>query len=114
MFGERFNNTGFDRGATGGLPFWFLVLPIGFLLTMYTQTGYDASAHASEETRGAAIAAAQGVWRAVFWSALIGWFVLLALVFAANDAADAINEGGGGSIPIITAPSAPRPRRPCS
>ena len=100
VFGERINNTGFDGGATGGLPFWILVLPIGFLLTMYTQTGYDASAHTAEETRGAAIAAAQGVWRAVFWSALIGWIVLLALVFAANNV-DAINEGGGGSIPII-------------
>ena len=85
VFGERINNTGFDGGATGGLPFWFLVMPIGFLLTMYTQTGYDASAHTAEETRGAAIAAAQGVWRAVFWSAVIGWFVLLALLFAAND-----------------------------
>jgi amino acid transporter len=101
VFGERFNNTGFDSGATGGLPFWFLVLPIGFLLTMYTQTGYDASAHTAEETRGAAIAAAQGVWRAVFWSAVIGWFVLLALLFAVNDAG-AVTEGGGGSIPIIT------------
>jgi amino acid transporter len=101
VFGEKINNTGYNGGATGGLPFWFLVLPIGFLLTMYTQTGYDASAHTAEETRGAAVAAAQGVWKAVFWSALIGWFVLLALVFAANDVAG-INEGGGGSIPIIT------------
>ena len=101
VFGERINNTGFDGGATGGLPFWFLVLPIGFLLTMYTQTGYDASAHTAEETRGAAIAAAQGVWRSVFFSAIIGWFVLLALLFAASDVA-AVNEGGGGSIPIIT------------
>jgi len=101
VFGERINNTGFDGGATGGLPFWFLVMPVGFLLTMYTQTGYDASAHTSEETRGAAIAAAQGVWRSVFWSAVIGWFVLLALVFAATDV-KAITEGGGGSIPIIT------------
>src|SRR5919204_1285142 len=68
VFGERINNTGFDGGATGGLPFWFLVLPLGFLLAMYTQTGYDASAHTAEETRGAAIAAAQGVWRSVFFS----------------------------------------------
>ena len=79
VFGERINNTGFDSGSTGSFAFWFLVMPIGFLLTMYTQTGYDASAHTAEETRGAAIAAAQGVWRAVFFSALIGWFVLLAL-----------------------------------
>ena len=61
------------------------MLPIGFLLTMYTQTGYDASAHTAEETEDAAIAAAQGVWRSVFFSALIGWFVLLAFLFAAND-----------------------------
>ena len=48
--------------------FWFYVLPLGFLLTMYTQTGYDASAHISEETKGAAIGAAKGVWRSVFWA----------------------------------------------
>jgi amino acid transporter len=100
VFGERINNTGFHGDATGGLPFWFLVMPIGFLLTMYTQTGYDASAHTAEETRDAAIGAAQGVWKSVFWAAVIGWFVLLALVFAATNVT-AINEGGGGSIPII-------------
>ncbi len=53
------------------------MLPVGFLLTMYTMTGYDASAHTSEETRGAAVAAAQGVWRSVFYSSIIGWVVLL-------------------------------------
>jgi amino acid transporter len=100
VFGERLNLTGFGDGATGGAVFWFLVLPIGFLLTMYTQTGYDASAHTAEETRGAAIAAAQGVWRAVFWSALIGWFVLLSFLFAATDTA-AINEGGGASTAVF-------------
>jgi amino acid transporter len=70
------------------------VLPVGFLLAMYTQTGYDASAHTAEETRGAAKAAAQGVWRSVFWSAVIGWFVLLAFLFAATDV-KAVNDGAG-------------------
>ena len=68
---------------------------------MYTQTGYDASAHTAEETRGAAIGAAQGVWRSVFFSAVIGWFVLLAFLFAATHVG-AINTAGGGSITIIT------------
>jgi amino acid transporter len=94
VFGERINNSGFDGGSTGGLYFWFLILPIGFLLAMYTQTGYDASAHTAEETQGAAKAAAQGVWRSIFFSALIGWFVLLAFLFAATDV-DAVNEGAG-------------------
>jgi amino acid transporter len=101
VFGHKLNLVGFGHGSTGGAAFWFLVLPLGFLLTMYTQTGYDASAHTAEETRGAAIAAAQGVWRSVFWSAVIGWFVLLALLFAATDVT-AINKSGGASNSIVT------------
>jgi amino acid transporter len=94
VFGHRINNNGAFGGSTSGLGFWLLVLPVGFLLTMYTQTGYDASAHTAEETRGAAKAAAQGVWRSVFWSAVIGWFVLLAFLFAATDV-KAVDAGAG-------------------
>ncbi len=94
VFGHRINNNGAFGGSTSSLGFWFLVLPVGFLLAMYTQTGYDASAHTAEETKGAAKAAAQGVWRSVFWSAVIGWFVLLAFVFAATDT-KALDDGGG-------------------
>ena len=101
VFTEKLNNVGFGEGSLTSLAFWFLVVPQGFLLTMYTQTGYDASAHTAEETRGAAIAAAQGVWRSVFWSAVIGWFVLLALLFAASDPA-AVNDAGGASNSIVT------------
>jgi len=101
VFGQRINNSGLHGGHTSGLGFWFLVLPIGFLLTMYTQTGYDASAHTAEETRGAAKAAAQGVWRSVFWSAVIGWFVLLAFLFAATDV-KAINDSAGFSGTVFT------------
>src|SRR5438093_3421623 len=100
VFSQTFNNTGFHGGATHGAFFWFYILPVGFILTMYTQTGYDASAHTAEETRDAAIGAARGVWRSVFFSAIAGWFVLLAFVFAATDV-KAINAGGGGSIPIF-------------
>ena len=64
---------------------------------MYTITGYDASAHVSEETQEAEQAAAKGVWQSVASSALIGWFVLLAITFAATDV-DAVNDGFGTSI----------------
>jgi amino acid transporter len=100
VFGERLNETGTLGGDTGGLGFWFLVLPVGFLLAMYTQTGYDASAHTAEETTDAAMNAAKGVWRSVFWSAVIGWFVLLAFLFAANDVA-AVNDAGGAVFGIF-------------
>jgi amino acid transporter len=101
VFTQKLNLVGFGNGSVTSAGFWFLVLPLGFLLTMYTQTGYDASAHTAEETRGASIAAAQGVWRSVFWSAVIGWFVLLALLFAATDV-DAVNAAGGASNAIVT------------
>ncbi len=101
VFGHRINNNGAFGGSTSGLGFWLLVVPVGFVLTMYTQTGYDASAHTAEETRGAATAAAQGVWRSVFWSAVIGWFVLLAFLFAATDT-QAIDKGAGYSTFIFT------------
>ncbi|MFC0028342.1 amino acid permease [Micromonospora chaiyaphumensis] len=96
VFTERFNNSGFGDGDTGGLTFWFYVLPLGFLLTQYTITGFDACAHVSEETRGASKAAAQGLWRSIFYSAVGGWILLLAFLFAATDV-DAINSAGGFS-----------------
>jgi amino acid transporter len=94
VFGHKINNNGAFGGSTSSLGFWLLVLPVGFLLTMYTQTGYDASAHTAEETKGAAKAAAQGVWRSVFWAAVIGWFVLLAFLFAATDTKAVDDQAG--------------------
>src|SRR5215207_518873 len=93
VFTDRINNSGFGMGGM----FWFYVLPLGFLLTMYTITGYDASAHVSEETHDAEMAAARGIWQSVFWSAIIGWFVLLAITFAATDT----EAAAGGAIPIF-------------
>ena len=89
VFTQRFNNSGF-----GGHMYWFYVLPLGFLLTQYTITGFDASAHISEETHGASEAAAKGVWRSIFYSAVIGWFLLLAVTFAASNV-KAVDDGGG-------------------
>ena len=101
VFTERFNQSGFFGDSTSNLGFWFFVLPIGFLLTMYTETGYDASAHTAEETENAAMSAAQGVWRSVFYSAVIGWVLLLCFLFAATDTA-AIDDGAGYSTFIFT------------
>lgn len=97
VFTERINNSGFGMST-----YWFYVLPLGFLLTQYTITGFDASAHISEETHGAADSAPKGVWRSIFYSAVIGWIVLLAITFAAADAG-AVTDGGGTSIAVFEA-----------
>jgi amino acid transporter len=95
VFSHRINNSGFS-----GHMYWFFVLPLGFLLTMYTFTGYDASAHLSEETHNAERAAPRGLWTAIAYSAVGGWVLLLAITFAATHI-PAINAGGGGAVPII-------------
>jgi amino acid transporter len=89
VFTEHINNSGFSSGML-----WFYVLPLGFLLTQYTITGFDASAHISEETHGAEDSAPKGVWRSVFYSAVIGYIVLMAITFAAGDA-KSVTDGGG-------------------
>jgi amino acid transporter len=94
VFTDLINNNGAFDGSTSSLGFFLFVLPVGFLLTMYTQTGYDASAHTAEETRNAAVTAAKGLWQAVAVSAIAGWFVILAFLFAANDVG-AVNDGAG-------------------
>ncbi|HET9655224.1 MAG TPA: amino acid permease [Kineosporiaceae bacterium] len=106
VFTKTINNSGYSDGT-----YWWLVLPMGFLLTQYTITGYDASAHLSEETQGAANQAAKGIWQSIFYSAIGGWILLLSFVFAATNV-DYINSFdltknpyGGGSVLAIFATS---------
>jgi amino acid transporter len=96
VFTGTVNNTGgLYGGDTGGPGFWLYVLPLGFLLTQYTITGYDASAHLSEETQSAANGAAKGIWRSIFYSAIGGYILLLSFLYAVQDA-DGVSKGGGG------------------
>jgi amino acid transporter len=103
VFTHWINNSGFS-GGTSSLKFFLYVVPLGVILTQYTITGFDASAHLSEETTGAAKAAAQGMWRSVFYSAIGGWILLLCFLFAVKNA-DVISTsnpyGAGSSIGIF-------------
>jgi amino acid transporter len=96
VFTERINNSGYADAK-----YWFLVLPLGFLLTQYTITGFDASAHLSEETEAASQGAAKGIWRSIFYSAIGGWIILLSFLFAVQDP-DGVSEGGGGVAVIFS------------
>ena len=82
VFGTVINNSGIFGTGTHSAGFLLFVLPIAAILTQYTITGYDASAHLSEETRSAANTAAKGIWRSIFYSAIGGWILLLAFLFA--------------------------------
>jgi amino acid transporter len=63
------------------------------LLPVYTITGYDASAHTSEETMSAATSVPRGIVTSVFWSSLIGWVMVCAITLAIPDLAVAASQG---------------------
>ena len=50
---------------------WSIFSLLGLLLPIYTITGYDASAHTSEETYKAAHSVPRGIVHSVLWSALV-------------------------------------------
>jgi amino acid transporter len=101
VFTHTVNNTGFFGGHSGGMAFLFGIIPLSVILTQYTITGYDASAHLSEETHSAADSAAKGIWRSIFYSGIGGWILLLAFLFAVQDQ-DGVTAGGGGVYVIFT------------
>ena len=68
VFTRLVNETGFHNR--------FYVFMIGLLLAQYTFTGYDASAHMTEETHNASVAGPKGIVHSILVS-LIAGFVLL-------------------------------------
>ena len=81
---------------------------LGFLLPAYTITGFDASAHISEETVGAAINVPRGIVRSVFISAVFGWFMIVALLMAIPNLQEAANQGSA-VVPWILRKTLPGP-----
>ncbi len=85
---QAFNGTNF--------PLWYAFL-LSLLLAQYTYTGYDASAHMTEETIGAETRAPWGVVMSVVVSAIAGYALLMGLVAASPDLAAA----GGFVNPVL-------------
>ena len=77
VFTEFVNNTGW--GST------FYVAMLGLLLAQYTFTGYDASAHMTEETHDAARSGPRGIVMSILVSLVAGWALLIGITFAIQD-----------------------------
>ncbi|HVA08228.1 MAG TPA: amino acid permease [Acidimicrobiales bacterium] len=69
--------TKFTNQSTLGVP-WFVFM-VGLLMAQYTFTGYDASAHMSEETHNADLAAPRGIVTSIVVSLIAGWVLILAI-----------------------------------
>lgn len=89
VFTQTLNNSGFSGDGFG---FWF-VFGIGLLMSAYTITAYDASAHMSEETRDASRSVAVGMVMAVVMSVLFGFVLLVAVTFAIPDVQGTLDAG---------------------
>jgi amino acid transporter len=92
-FGETINNSGFSGTNFGDFMFLY-VFGIGLLMAQYTITGFDASAHMSEETRQASRGAAIGMVMSVVVSVIFGFILLLAVTLAIPDTQGVIDAGG--------------------
>lgn len=67
----------------------------GLLLTAYTITGFDASAHTAEETHDAAINVPKGIISSVLWSVLFGYVMVCSFVLVMPDITAGMKMGTG-------------------
>ncbi len=65
------------------------------LLPVCTITGYDASAHTFEETKGATRSVPKGIVNVVVASSLVGWVMICAITLAIPDMTVAAGQGWG-------------------
>jgi len=77
VFTNIVNNTGWHST--------FYVLLLGLLLAQYTFTGYDASAHMTEETHSAARSGPRGIVMSILVSLIAGWVLLIGITFAIQE-----------------------------
>ncbi|WP_343969025.1 amino acid permease [Kribbella koreensis] len=87
VFGHFVNNTGWSST--------FYVALLGLLLAQYTFTGYDASAHMTEETHDAARSGPRGIVMSILVSLAAGWVLLIGLTFAIQSYDGALGSDTG-------------------
>jgi amino acid transporter len=95
-FGRLFTFSNYSGEAEGSVwpsvsTLWVFLL--GLLLPIYTITGYDASAHTSEETQNAALSVPKGMVMSVVWSGVFGYIMLCAFVLMIPNMDDAAKQG---------------------
>jgi amino acid permease (GABA permease) len=77
VFTQFENGTGFSSGLYATM--------IGLLSISWVFTGFDASAHMTEETSKAAISAPRGIVRSIAYSGIGGFFLLLSVLWAVQN-----------------------------
>jgi amino acid transporter len=98
-FSRLFTFTNYTGEAGGGvipatqsiaLAFFF-----GLIYVMYTITGFDASAHTSEETHDAQVNVPKGMWQSVFYSWTFGLVMVAAFILTMPSVQEGAATGFG-------------------
>jgi amino acid transporter len=99
--------TNYSGYGPAGSPVWprtenmVGLFALGFLLPAYTISGFDASAHVSEETVGAARHVPRGLVQSVGVAALFGWLMLASIVLAIPDMDATAAKGDQGFLFVM-------------
>ncbi|KAJ1274063.1 hypothetical protein BS78_05G034500 [Paspalum vaginatum] len=97
----KFVFTHFNTDNSAGIHSRFYIFILGLLMSQYTLTGYDASAHLTEETKTAAWNGPIGIVSSIGISLVVGWGYILGVTFAVRDVPYLLspdNDAGGYAI----------------
>ncbi|KAM5567812.1 amino-acid permease BAT1 [Rosa sericea] len=97
----KFVFTHFNTDNGDGINNKLYIFVLGLLMSQYTLTGYDASAHMTEETKSADINGPKGIISSIGVSIIVGWGYILGITFAVTNIPyllDENNDAGGYAI----------------
>ncbi|OMO69203.1 Amino acid/polyamine transporter I [Corchorus capsularis] len=100
----KFVFTHFNTDNREGISSKVYIFVLGLLMSQYTLTGYDASAHMTEETKSADKNGPKGIISSIGISIIFGWGYLLGITFAVTNIPfllDENNDAGGYAIAEI-------------
>ncbi|KAK9762813.1 polyamine transporter tpo5 [Basidiobolus ranarum] len=98
VFTHYANYTGWENAG-----YTFL---LGLLMSQFTMTGYDASAHMTEETKKAEIGGPVGIVMSIVVSFVVGWAFLIGITFCIQDYDGVIGSKTGVALAQIFLDSA--------
>ncbi|CAA2934596.1 amino-acid permease BAT1 homolog isoform X1 [Olea europaea subsp. europaea] len=93
----KFVFTHFNTDNGVGINSRIYIFVLGLLLSQYTITGYDASAHMTEETKKADENEPKGIISSIGISIIVGWGYVLGITFAVTDIPHLLNPDNDSS-----------------
>ncbi|PIA30108.1 hypothetical protein AQUCO_05700078v1 [Aquilegia coerulea] len=93
--------TNFNANNGEGIHSKPYIFVFGILMSQYVLSGYDASAHMTEETKNADMNGPIGILSAIGVSIIVGWGYILGITFAVTDVPRVLssdNDAGGYAI----------------